>query len=45
MAHDWSAIFDVILMGSHFVPPEDRQTQVENSSKTENTTAGYSSGF
>ena len=25
--------------------PEDRRTQVENSSKTEKITAGYSSGF
>ena len=29
----------------HFVPPEDKQTQVENSSKTEKTTASYSSGL
>ena len=29
----------------HFVSPEDRQTQVEKLSKTEKTSASYSSGF
>ena len=44
MSQFWShAPFHHIF--GHFVSPEERQTQVENSGKTEKTTAGYSSVF
>ena len=45
MARDWSAIFDVNLMGGHIVQPEERQKQVENLINTVKTTAAYSSGL
>ena len=45
MARDWSAIFDVNLMGGHIVQPEERQKQVENLINTVQTTAAYSSGL
>ena len=42
---DRSLILEPCNIFGHFVLPEDRQTQVENSSKTEKTTASYSSGL
>ena len=42
---DRSLILEPCNIFGHFVPPEDKQTQVENSSKTEKTTASYSSGL
>ena len=45
MAREWSAIFDVNLMGGHIVQPEERQKQVENLINTVKTTAAYSSGL
>ena len=42
---DRNLILEPCNIFGHFVPPEDKQTQVENSSKTEKTTASYSSGL
>ena len=42
---DRNLILEPCNIFGHFVPPEDRQTQVENSSKTKKTTASYSSGL
>ena len=45
MMMDRNLILEPCNIFGHFVPPEDKQTQVENSSKTEKTTASYSSGL
>ena len=42
---DRNLILEPCNIFGHFVPPEDKQTQVENSSKTKKTTASYSSGL
>ena len=45
MMMDRNLILEPYNIFGHFVQPEDKQTQVENSSKTEKTTASYSSGL
>ena len=45
MMMDRNLILEPYNIFGHFVKPEDKQTQVENSSKTEKTTASYSSGL
>ena len=45
MMMDRNLILEPYNIFGHFVQPEDKQTQVENSSNTEKTTASYSSGL
>ena len=45
MTCDWSVFLSPNTFSAILFPPEDKQTQDEKLSKTEKTSASYSSGF